>query len=135
MGRPRGDDATSITLPVPTNRLLHATRRHRRRRAGHGDAGGRVDNGDGVAGAGGSGLVEFQAGLLVVVVRLLIGAGVEGRRVGVEGEAGGDVVGLLSGGGLGRVTRQGRALGCAVDGDQLMSKKRECQPLLRGARW
>lgn len=46
-------------LPAAAHGLLHSGGRHGRRRAGHGDASERVDDGDGVAAAGGSGLVEF----------------------------------------------------------------------------
>lgn len=46
-------------LPSTTKGLLHRGGGHRRRRAGHGDACGWVDDGDGVATAGGRGLVKF----------------------------------------------------------------------------
>lgn len=46
-------------LPAAAHGLLHSSGGHGRRRAGHGDASERVDDGDGVAAAGGSGLVEF----------------------------------------------------------------------------
>lgn len=100
------------SLPPPTHALLHAAGRDRGRRAGHGDAGSRVDDGDGVAGAGGGGLVNLDAGVLV-------GRRVEGGRARVQREAGGDLLGLLGGRGFGRVARQRRALRGAVNGDEV----------------
>lgn len=106
-GSARGE----VPLPSSTHALLHATGRDGGRRAGHGDAGGRVDDGDGVAGAGGGGLVDLDA--------LLVGGRMERRRGRVQREARGDLLGLLRGRGFGGVARQRRALRCAVDGNQL----------------
>lgn len=85
-------------LPSSTHALLHATGRNRRRRAGHGNTSGWVDDGDGVAGARGGRLVNLHGRLLG-----LVGGRVEGRRAGVEGEAGSDLLRLLGGGRLRRV--------------------------------
>lgn len=68
-------------LPASAESLLHPGRRHRRWRAGHGEAVGRIDDRDGVANAGGVRLVELHARLLVVKRR-----GHKGRRSGVERE-------------------------------------------------
>lgn len=57
-------------LPSSTEALLHPeSGRRRRRRARHGNAGGRVDDGDGVAVASGSRLVQLQGRLLTLVAR------------------------------------------------------------------
>jgi len=98
-GRHRSE--TSATLPPSADGLLHPGGRHRLRRARHGDAGNRVDDGDGVAGASGSGLVEFQGRVLTLVRR-----GDEGRGRRVQREARRNLGGKLSRGALRRVARQ-----------------------------
>lgn len=104
---------TARFLPSSTHALVHATGGDGGGRAGHSDAGGRVDNGNGVAGAGGGGLVDLDARVL------LVGGRVEGRRARVQREAGSDLLGLLRGRRFGRVARERRALRGAVDGDEL----------------
>lgn len=91
------------TLPPSADGLrLHPAGRHRGRRARHGDAGSRVDDGDGVAGAGGRGLVELQGRLRLALIRRRD----EGRRGGVKGEGRHNLGGLLSRGALRRVACQ-----------------------------
>jgi len=89
-------------LPASAEGLLHPGRGHRRWRAGHGEAVGRVDDRDGVANASGVRLVELHARLLVVKRR-----GHEGRRSGVERERR-DLLRVLRRRRVGRVTRQRR---------------------------
>jgi hypothetical protein len=58
-----GDGRRRHPLPSAANGLLHPGGGHRRRRAGHGNASERVDDGDGVTtGPGGRGLVKLQSG-------------------------------------------------------------------------
>lgn len=98
--------------------MLHAgAGRDGWRRAGHGDAGQRVDDGDGVAGAGGGGLVELE---VARELRLVVGGRDEGRRRRVEREDGRDLLGLLGGRAGWRVARQRRPLRrAAVDGNKV----------------
>lgn len=103
-----------MLLPPTAERRLHAGGRHRGRRAGHGDASRRVDDGDGVAAARGRGLVELDARLLVVEAGRDEGGG--GR---VERESRSNRLGLLRGRGLGRVARERRAFRGAGDGNQV----------------
>lgn len=88
-----------------THRLLHSSGWHGLRRAWHGDASSRVDNGNGVATTGGWGLVKLHGGLLSVEA---------GRDEGgwrwVEGEARSNSVGLLGRWRIGRVASQGGTL-------------------------
>lgn len=93
----RERDAASLP---PAHALLHPGGGYRRRRAGHLDARGRVDDGDGVAGAGSGWLVDLQA-------LVLVGGRNEGGRGRVEGEAGSNSHGLLRRRRLRGVTRQG----------------------------
>jgi hypothetical protein len=79
-------------LPTATHALVHPGRGDGRRRAGHGDASGRVDDGDGVPAAGGRWLVELQARLLAHEAR---GDERWGRRV--KRESRGDSLRLLGG--------------------------------------
>lgn len=107
-------------LPSAAERLMHSGGGHRRRRAGHGDAGGRVDDGDGITSAGGRGLVEFQRVLALEAGRDECGRG------RVERESGRNRLGLLRGRRLGGVARQRRALRGAGDGDQLFGGPVRC---------
>lgn len=101
-GRRRSETSSPHLLPPPADGLrLHPGGGHRRRRARHGDAGGRVDDGDGVAGAGGGGLVELQGRVLTLVRRRD-----ESRGGRVEGEGRRNLGGLLRRGALRRVACQ-----------------------------
>lgn len=102
-------------LPSPTHGdVLHPAGGHRRRGAGHRGARGGVHDGDGVATAGGGGLVKLEVRLLA-----LEGGRDEGGRRRVEREGGGDRLGLLGGGGVGRDARERGPLRGAVDGHQI----------------
>lgn len=102
-------------LPSPTHGdVLHPAGGHRRRGAGHRGTRGGVHDGDGVATAGGGGLVQLEVRLLA-----LEGGRDEGGRRRVEREGGGDRLGLLGGGGVGRDARERGPLRGAVDGHQL----------------
>lgn len=68
---------------------------------GHGDASGRIDDGDGVAAAGGRRLVQLHTGLALET------RGDEGRGCGVERESRSDSLRLLSWRGFGRVAGEG----------------------------
>lgn len=93
---------------------MHPGGRHGRRRARHGQAIRRVDYGNGVAGAGGGGLVKLHAGLVG-----LVGRGHKGGRRRVEGE-GGDLLGVLRGRRVGGVAGERRAVRRgAADGNEL----------------
>ena len=56
-----------IRLPPSPHLLLHPGGRDRGRRARHGQTVGRVDDGDGMASAGGRGLMQLQGRLLSMV--------------------------------------------------------------------
>lgn len=102
-------------LPSPTHGdVLHPAGGHRRRGAGHRGTRGGVHDGDGVATAGGGGLVQLEVRLLA-----LEGGRDEGGRRRVEREGGGDRLGLLGGGGVGRDARERGPLRGAVDGHQI----------------
>jgi len=104
-------------LPPDPDRVLHLGGRHRRWRAGHGDASGWVDDWDRVAATCRGGLVQLHVGLVVVEY----GArGHKGGRGGVEREPGSDGLGLLSRRRLRRVAREGGSLRCTGDGDQVI---------------
>jgi hypothetical protein len=102
-------------LPTTAHGVLQPGRRDGWRRAGHGNARGGVDDGNGVAAAGGRGLVDLHARML-----RLVAGGDEGGRGRVEREARGNGLGLLRGRGFGRVAGEGGALRSAGDGDQLI---------------
>lgn len=101
-------------LPTTAHGMLQPGRRHRRWRAGHGDASGGVDDGDGVAAPGSRGLMKLHARVLSLEAR-----GNEGGRGGVEREAGCNGLWLLSRRGFGRVAGEGRALRSTGDGNQV----------------
>jgi hypothetical protein len=71
-------------LPSSTHGLLHLAWRHGGWWARHGNAGGRVDDGDSIATSRSGGLVKLNVGLVLV---LDAGRRDEGRRGGVEREA------------------------------------------------
>lgn len=96
-----GKAAQGPALPPSTKRLLHPAGRDGGRRAGHGQAVGGVDDGDGVASPGGGGLVKLESGLLA-----LVGRRDEGWRGGVEREGRGDLLRVLRRRGVRRVARQ-----------------------------
>jgi hypothetical protein len=102
-------------LPTTAHGVLQPGRRDGWRRAGHGNARGGVDDGNGVAAAGGRGLVDLHARML-----RLVAGGDEGGRGRVEREARGNGLGLLRGRGFGRVAGEGGALRSAGDGDQVV---------------
>lgn len=99
--------------------VLHAAGRDGGRRAGHGDTGGRVDDGNGIARAGGRRLVELQRRLLAMIGRL----GMERGRARIEREAGSNLLRLLRGRRFRRVTGQGGPLRGTADGDELKRTK------------
>lgn len=106
-------------LPATAHGLLHSGGRNGGGRAGHGNARQRVDDGDGVAAAGGSRLVKLHARLLA-----LEGRGDEGGRSGVEREARRNRLRLLGGRRLGRVAGERGALRRG-HGDELEGLVRE----------
>lgn len=109
-----GANRRETALPAAAHGLLHSGGGHRGRRAGHGDAGQRVNDGNGIAAAGGSGLVELDARELG-----LHGGRDERRGGGVEREAGRDRLRLLRRRGFWRVAGQRRTFRGARDGNQL----------------
>lgn len=109
-------------LPSAAHGLLHPGGGHGGGWAGHGDASERVDDGNGIATTGGSGLVELETGMVVHV------RGDEGGSGRVEREARGDRLRLLRRGGFRRVAGKRRAFRGRRDGNQLwiatVSKRR-----------
>src|SRR5687768_9089157 len=97
--------------------ILHHARRDGRRRAGHTHASAWVDDGDGITGANGGGLVDFH----LVHITVVVGGKVGGGR---KRDGGGDLLGgldlVLERRRVGRGTAKGRTVGSRrVDGVQL----------------